>query len=248
MRLSNKADCTEICIRLGGVRNKKLPVSICIEGPDGMVIPLIKKGSKLPCFYREVFSPTASFQMSAYLHLMVGNRPCVANNRDLCIIRQDEGAFQSAGKAHYEVQIRVSEGGRINVSTNNPGQKKSSTTRISCPNTLITEQEVNRLIQDAKENAEVDGNVLKTYHRLDHLRDRIRNIDESLWPAARRKMSFSEKRSYRQFRKNIDEILRKGPRLLDDKEKNTIDLYEEQINQWHELMEKDAQKVAKWYW
>jgi molecular chaperone DnaK (HSP70) len=67
-----------------------LPLSIAIETIGGVATPVLARGATLPANFSEVFSTAQDDQPSVEVHLVQGERPMVADNRDI-------GRFQLTG-------------------------------------------------------------------------------------------------------------------------------------------------------
>lgn len=236
----------EATIRLGGVKNGRMPVAICIEGPDGRALPLIEEGARVPKTYRNVFTPTGSYQMSAYLHLVLGNRPWVADCRDLCTVRHDEGSFQMAGRARYQLTVKVTSGGRVTVSTANL-DAKGRTGEISLPAGEVAASEVAALVADARAHAEDDARSRERYEMMSGLVEKLGAIHDEQWPMAKRKMTFGEKRGYKQCRKKMLDLLKQGPTNIDDAQMGTLADLDVEMDSWQAVIAQRADQVAAWY-
>lgn len=197
--------------------HRVLPFTISIEGPDGISIPLIRKGARLPARHSQVFTTFSSFQMSAFLHIVIGERDFANDNETLCVIRYDEGSFRMAGKARYELSVRVSGDGRILVRTENLDRARGSKGAcISFENEVISLAQIARVQRSAESHASQDAVISKRFELMKSLRERIEEMDSELWPAAKRKMSWAERKSYRALRKHVWNLLELGPSEVDD--------------------------------
>ena len=224
-----------------------LPVTIGIEGEDGMMMPLIKRGTRLPAVFNRVFTTTGSFQMSAYLHIVLGERPLVKDDLTLCIVRHDEGAFRSAGKSRYSLAIRVDGKGRVEVSSKNLDKKGAQQFRVSYEADIVSAETLRKLTADALAFREVDDTYQGKYDKLDSVRKQVNRLHNEVWPFAKKKMSLVEKHGYRQCRKNLQEIVRQGPSALDDGNEENLRALLEELDRWKSILDERARQVMAWY-
>ena len=233
--------------KLEGARGV-LPVTIGIGGKDGMALPLVKEGAHLPASYRRVFTTTESFQMSAYLHLLLGSRPMAQDNYTLCIIRHAAGAFQSAGNPRYELRLKVDGKGRIEVSTRNLDRKVGQDTSvITYESDSIASAFIKQLRVDAAEHAADDTRLKERYGRLDTTRCKVNRLHSEVWPIAKKKMSLFEKHGYRQCRKNLLAIVADGPSKLQDGAADRLQVLLEELASWEKLLDDRSRQVMAWY-
>lgn len=237
----------EAIIRMGGVTGGKMPVSLCIEGPDGIAMPLIEHGAQLPKTYSNVFTPTGSYQMSAYLHLVLGNRPWVADCKDLCTVRHNEGSFQMAGRARYRLTVKVTSGGRVSVSSENLSLKIEKSGEINVPTEEIPASEVEALIVDARNNADDDALSRERYEKMSAMVKKLGAIHDEQWPLAKRKMGFNERRGYKQCRKKMLNLLKQGPSKIGQSQMLTLIALDGELDAWREKLTLRADQVSAWY-
>lgn len=186
----------------------ELPFTMAIEGANGEAMPLIKRGQHLPASYSQVFTTIESFRTSAFLHLVIGDRFLASDDVTLCTIRYDKGAFQMAGKARYELGIKVTGDGRIKVVSRNLDQVVGAKGPcMSFEKDVITSDVVSSLLEDARLGREIDGMRAECAALLRNVEEDLSSIDVDLWPMARNVMSWREKREYRAFRAQAQKLL-----------------------------------------
>ena len=186
----------------------ELPFTMAIEGANGEAMPLMKRGRHLPTSYSQVFTTIESFRMSAFLHLVIGDRFLASDDVTLCTIRYDKGAFQMAGKARYELGIKVTGDGRIKVVSRNLDQVVGD--KGPCmffEKDVITSDVVSSLLEDARLGREIDGMRAECAALLRNVEEDLSSIDVDLWPMARNVMSWRERREYRAFRTQAQKLL-----------------------------------------
>lgn len=197
-------------------QHRTLPFTIGIEGPDDTVLPLIAEGARLPQSYSQVFTTCNSFQMSACLHLVLGDRKLASDNEDLCVVKFDQGSFRMAGKARYKLMIKVSGNGILKVSACNLDANNGGSFKIHYSNPVITTSMIAQMKKAAEEGAARDALVEGRFNYMSEVRSYVNTLAEEYWPAAKRKMSFSEKNEFRSCRKQVYRLIEPGPRDITD--------------------------------
>lgn len=224
----------------------KMPFTIAIEGPDGTAIPLIKKRSRLPVAKNQVFTTMGSFQMSTYLHLVIGERDFVKDNKTLCIIRHDQGSFRMAGKARYRLEIQVTVDGRIVVTSEN--LEKSDGGKSACilySQAVISPDEIMAIQEASDKYGAEDLIVRERFEFMSRVRDEMDVLDSDFWRLAKKKMTWGERSEYRKLRKKIRELIGKGPSDVGDNFVLLQRLSEEDIPRMRNLLISRSESAKK---
>lgn len=131
------------------------PLSLGIETMGGVFTKLIDRNTTIPTSKQQVFSTAADNQTAVDIHVLQGERPMAADNKTL-------GRFQLAdippaprGIPQIEVKFDIDKNGIVNVSAKDLGTGKEQNITIKSSSGL-SEEEVERMIKEAEENAEKD--------------------------------------------------------------------------------------------
>jgi len=148
---------------LGGDVNDVLlldvtPLSLGIETLGGVFTKLIEKNTTIPTKKSQVFSTAADNQPAVSIHVLQGEREMVANNRTLGRFELTGLPPAPRGVPQIEVTFDIDANGIVHVSAKDMGTGKEQKIRIESSSGL-SEEEINRMVQEAEANAEDDKNA-----------------------------------------------------------------------------------------
>jgi len=131
------------------------PLSLGIETMGGVFTKLIDRNTTIPCSKSQIFSTAADNQPAVDIHVLQGERPMAADNKSLGQFQLDGIAPAPRGVPQIEVKFDIDSNGIVHVSAKDLGTGKEQKITIQ-NNGSLSEEEINRMVREAQENAEAD--------------------------------------------------------------------------------------------
>ncbi|WP_367680210.1 molecular chaperone DnaK [Candidatus Fukatsuia anoeciicola] len=162
------------------------PLSLGIETMGGVMTALITKNTTVPTKHSQVFSTAEDNQSAVTIHVLQGERKRVSDNKSLGQFNLDGIAPTKRGIPQIEVTFDIDVDGILHVSAKdkNSGREQKITIKASSG---LEETEIQKMIEDAKANAENDlkfEQLVQTRNQADHIihstEEQLKNIGDKL--------------------------------------------------------------------
>jgi molecular chaperone DnaK len=131
------------------------PLSLGIETLGGVFTKLIERNTTIPTAKSQVFSTAADNQPTVDIHVLQGERSMAKDNKTLGHFQLTDIPPAPRGVPQIEVKFDLDANGIVNVSAKNVATGKANSITIKS-GSAMTEDEIDRLVREAEENAESD--------------------------------------------------------------------------------------------
>jgi molecular chaperone DnaK len=132
------------------------PLSLGIETLGGVMTKIIEKGTTIPVKKSQVFSTAEDNQPAVSISVGQGEREFAKDNKSLGLFELGDIPAAPRGVPQIEVTFDIDANGILTVSSTDKGTGKSQSITISGSSGL-SEEEINKMVQDAEENKVADG-------------------------------------------------------------------------------------------
>jgi molecular chaperone DnaK len=132
-----------------------IPLSLGLETLGGVMTKVIERNTTIPARRTETFSTAESNQTAVDIVVLQGERELASDNRQLARFRLEGIRPAPRGVPQVEVTFDVDANGILHVSARDKDTGAEQEVTIS-ETTNLDESEVERMVQDAQQNAEQD--------------------------------------------------------------------------------------------
>ena len=198
------------------------PLSLGIETMGNVFTKLIEANTTIPTKKSQVFSTAVDNQPSVEIHVLQGERAMAADNNTIGRFHLDGIPPAGRGIPQIEVTFDIDANGIIKVSALDKGTNKSHEIRIEASSGL-SEEEIEKMKQDAEANADADKNARETA-------DKINTADGMIFQTEKQLKEFGDKLSDDK-KGPIEAALEELKKAHESKEIAQIDAAMEKINE-----------------
>jgi molecular chaperone DnaK len=131
------------------------PLTLSVETLGGVATALIERNTTIPTRKSQIFSTAADSQSQVEIHILQGERPMATDNKSLGRFILDGIPPAPRGVPQIEVTFDIDANGILKVTAQDKATGRSQNITITASSGL-SDDEVNRMRQDAEANAEED--------------------------------------------------------------------------------------------
>ncbi len=151
-----------------------IPLSLGVETKGGLFTKFLDRNATIPTRKTMIFTTVADGQSTVEIHVLQGERELASKNRSLGKFELFGIAAAPRGLPQIEVTFDVDADGLLNVSARDQNSGQAQAIRIT-PSSGLSQGEIGRMIEEAKQFAEADRNRREEYALSSRLEGLLQN-------------------------------------------------------------------------
>ena len=214
------------------------PLTLGIEVAGGLCEPIIKRNSVIPTKQSKTFSTYSDNQPGATIQIYQGERSMARDNQKLGQFQLDGIPPMPRGVPQIEVTYELDANGILTVNAQEKSTGKSERLVITSDRNTLSKEQIERMVQEAKENEKEDQRRRETIEAKNQLEGYLFHVKQSLRDEKVKDKIVGVDRD------KLTELVEQGINWLDSHPNETKESYEEKKK---ELEEQIMPVFAKMY-
>jgi molecular chaperone DnaK len=212
------------------------PLSLGIETYGGVNTKLIEKNTTIPTRKSQVFSTASDNQPAVSIHVLQGEREMAGDSKTLGRFELVGIPAAPRGVPQIEVTFDIDANGIVSVSAKDLGTGKEQSIKITASSGL-SKEEIERMVQDAKEHAEED-------RKRRELIEERNKLDTMVYATESTLKELGDKATA-ELKGTVDTALEEAKKALESNEQDAIKrAYENLEKASHKLSEEAYKRAA----